>query len=242
MLRIEDYLQWKPEDTAGKYEPLVTSVNDRVFGEMVKAQKMKDAHKRKLAEKKNAEEAAKADKGKDKIKEGKKDAGKASKDELKEMGKESELVTDKPDATKAPAKDEKEAPAAPQDEVKDAAQDAKPQTGSDNVQDIAAAVHSGQPLDATRTDQFAKMLKTGGDEVKAALKALEQKKPVIWVWQEPVERWRWRNNEARMHEIRPGGWEERDWAVFADDRQCIDFIIEAKRWKEVERDVHDWCC
>jgi hypothetical protein len=242
MLRIEDYLQWKPEDTAGKYEPLVTSVNDRVFGEIVKAQKMKDAHKRKLVEKKNAEEAAKADKGKDQIKEGKKDAGKASKDEPKEVGKESELVTDKPDATKAPAKDEKKPLAAPQNEVKNAAKDAKPRTGANNVQDIAAAVHNGQHLDAAKTDQLAKMLKFGDDEIKAALKALEQKKPVIWVWQEPVERWRWRNNEARVHEIGPGGWEERDWAVFADERQCIDFIIEAKWWEEAERDAHDRCC
>jgi hypothetical protein len=242
MLRIEDYLQWKPEDTAGKYEPLVTSVNDRVFGEMVKAQKMKDAHKRKLAEKKKAEEAAKADKGKEPIKEGEKDAGKDPKVEAKEVDKGPEPTAEKPDATKSPAKVDKESPVVPKDEVKDGAKDAKPETGPNNVQDIAAAVHSGQPLDPAKADQLAKMLKSGGDEVKAALKALELKKPVIWVWQEPVERWRWRNYEARVHEIGPGGWEERDWAVFADDRECTDFDIEAKWWEEVERDVHDWCC
>jgi hypothetical protein len=49
MLRLKEWLEFKPEDSAGKFEVLVTSGHDRVFGDMVKAQR---------AERKKEEEAA----------------------------------------------------------------------------------------------------------------------------------------------------------------------------------------
>lgn len=69
-----------------------------------------------------------------------------------------------------------------------------------------------------------------------------KKKPVIWTWHDSCERWRWKNYEVGLHEVGPGGWEERDWKEFADDRGCEDFM-EDMAWEEkIEEDVHDWSC
>ena len=122
-----------------------------------------------------------------------------------------------------------------------------------------------KPFDPMReAELLAKMVAAGQtppgvgmEDVKLAFKALEaaaaggktdaggQKKeqtPVIWTWHDRCETWRWRNFEAKLHEVGPGGWEERDWKVFADDRGCEEFD-EDEAWVEVvEQDVHDWSC
>ena len=38
LLRLEDHVNYKPEGTTDKFEALVTTANDRVFGDMVVAQ------------------------------------------------------------------------------------------------------------------------------------------------------------------------------------------------------------
>jgi hypothetical protein len=66
--------------------------------------------------------------------------------------------------------------------------------------------------------------------------------PMIWVWHEKCERWRWRNFAAGCAVIEPGGWEERDWKVFADDRG-MEVHHSEMEWAEViEADIHDWSC
>ena len=99
----------------------------------------------------------------------------------------------------------------------------------------------------------------GMDDIKIAFRALEKaaesgmtrsggggdptkKGPLIWTWQDSCERWRWRNYEAGAHQIGPGGWEERDWKMFADDRGCHEYDQEEKITEVEEEDVHDWSC
>lgn len=60
MIRLKEWLVWKPEETATKFEVLVTSGHDRVFGEMVRAQraeakkKEEDEYRKKRAAQKEA--------------------------------------------------------------------------------------------------------------------------------------------------------------------------------------------
>lgn len=81
-------------------------------------------------------------------------------------------------------------------------------------------------------------------ESKARANALgdKQEGPMIWVWHEPCERWRWRNFAAGCAEIEDGGWEERDWRVFADDRGMVEFESEMEWEESLETDIHDWSC
>lgn len=64
MLRIASDVTYKPEDTSNKFEALVTTANDRVFGEMVKAQMAEERKKRKEKERREREAKEKADKEK----------------------------------------------------------------------------------------------------------------------------------------------------------------------------------
>ena len=322
MLRTEEYLQWKSEEAANKFEMLVTSGHDRVFGEMVKAQqaeerkkKDKEYKERKLAEKRAAEKEAKEknakgeedkkgdDKGDnieeleagEKPKGAKEDAGKPHRDDQTPDDKVAQAqpqaivakgdkvvvavpvkepdVDRKDDAVKhefepvAAAPGEATKPGAPEKaealaaEEKgqgaakpgDKAVDAPKQDGAKAKPDAKAR----KIQDAVREAQLlAKMVAAGEtppgvsiEDIALAFKALElaagadekiAQVPLIWTWHDPCERWRWRNYEAGLHEVGPGGWEERDWRVFADDRGCDDYDLE-ESWAEAdERDVHDW--
>lgn len=45
-----------------------------------------------------------------------------------------------------------------------------------------------------------------------------------------------------MHDVGLGGWEERDWKVFADDRGVPEFERDMESAEVEEEDVHDWSC
>lgn len=67
MLRLREWLEFKPSDTVGKFEILVASGSDRILGEMVREKRMVERkkeeieyYKRKKAQKEKAEEEAKA--------------------------------------------------------------------------------------------------------------------------------------------------------------------------------------
>lgn len=64
----------------------------------------------------------------------------------------------------------------------------------------------------------------------------------MWTWAESCERWRWRNYDAGLPLVAEGGWEERDWKVFADGREVTDFERDMEVAEVVEVDVHDWSC
>lgn len=64
--------------------------------------------------------------------------------------------------------------------------------------------------------------------------------PLFWTWTEKCEKWRWRNYDAGVHIIGPGGWEERDWQVFADGKKVEDWDIQQENIERQEIDVHDW--
>lgn len=101
MLRLREWLEFKPEDSAGKFEVLVTTGHDRIFGDMVKQQRMEarkkeeiEYYKKKKAQKEKADAEAKAKKeaggeGDEKDKSGEGDK------EKKEKGKNSDTSTKK---------------------------------------------------------------------------------------------------------------------------------------------------
>ena len=62
MIRLKEWLVWKPQEGAGEFELLVTSGHDRIFGEMVKAQRMemKKKEEEEYKKRKMAEREAKA--------------------------------------------------------------------------------------------------------------------------------------------------------------------------------------
>lgn len=69
MLRLREWLEFKPEDSEGKFEVLVTTGQDRIFGDMVKQQRMEARkkeeigyYKKKKAQKEKADAEAKAKK------------------------------------------------------------------------------------------------------------------------------------------------------------------------------------
>lgn len=61
ILRPKEWLVWKPEEGAGDFEVLVTSGHDRVFGDMVKAQRIEAKRKDQVEADKAKKAAAKQD-------------------------------------------------------------------------------------------------------------------------------------------------------------------------------------
>jgi hypothetical protein len=76
----------------------------------------------------------------------------------------------------------------------------------------------------------------------AAADAPKRDEPVIWMWSESVERWRWKNYAAGCAAFEDGCWEERDWTVFADDGGCEKYEGEQEVREVEEVDLHDWSC
>lgn len=78
---------------------------------------------------------------------------------------------------------------------------------------------------------------------KARAKAEPKKdEPVIWMWSEKVERWRWKNYADGCAVMQEGCWEERDWTVFADEWGCEKYEGEQEKEEWNDRDIHDWSC
>lgn len=359
MIRLEDTLSFKPEESANKFELLVTSGHDRIFGDMVKAQQAEERKKkeaayreRKLAERKKREKEGKGDDKKEEVdekegkKEGKKDEidGKEEKKEDKEGKKDDK--EGKKDEKAEPDEREQEgdevkvkhplpakplldvapgekllqtpAPGTPASNVavkdgEEIKREFSPMVGAADgkghaviavpiageaieeaegkkheVEAMAAIPKDVEEKKESKVDEvkgkeekprekidpmrdaelLAKMIQASGggpdgpvgiDDIKLAFKALERaadsamagptgdgngknKGPIIWTWSDRCERWRWRNFEAGVHEVGPGGWEERDWKVFADDRGCEEFEEEEEDHEIEEEDVHDWTC
>ena len=164
-------------------------------------------------------------------------------------------------------KDEKEVKPTDAQEGKDLKGDKEGKNGQDKA---AKPKEAKRPFDRMHeAELLAKMIKASGggpdgpvtmDDIKLAFKALEMatesgalnthsdptaKKdpgPLIWTWNDACERWRWKNYELGLHNITSGGWEERDWKEFADDRGYDEFE-EDESWAELQEiDVHDWSC
>jgi hypothetical protein len=115
MLRLREWLEFKPEDSVGKFEVLVVSGQDRILGEMVREKRMVERkkeeveyYKRKKAQKEAAEKEAKAkgegDRGEkdksdemegEKVKKAKSDTSTKKVKDGEEVGKAAEVVDDK---------------------------------------------------------------------------------------------------------------------------------------------------
>lgn len=164
--------------------------------------------------------------------------------------KEAEAKDPNPEVNGNKAKDDK----AKDDKVKD---DKVKDNKAKDVKDAKDA-KAKKPFDPVReAELLAKMVANGQtppgvgmEDIKLAFKALEaasephgkDKKdtPVIWMWHDRCETWRWKNYEIGVQDVGPGGWEERDWKVFADDRGCAEFDLEESWAEEDEEDIHDW--
>jgi hypothetical protein len=117
MLRLREWLEFKPSDTVGKFEVLVVSGSDRILGEMVREKRMVERkkeeieyYKRKKAQKEKAEAEAKAkggdgEKGKEKEKKMEKEKIKEG-DKKKDKGEGEEKA--KSDTSTKKVKDGKE--------------------------------------------------------------------------------------------------------------------------------------
>ncbi|WVR05300.1 hypothetical protein IAU60_002314 [Kwoniella sp. DSM 27419] len=92
-------------------------------------------------------------------------------------------------------------------------------------QALEAAINP-KPVDLNAADTGPE-----GDKTKVA---------VIWTWAERCEMWRWKNWEQGVAVLEPGCWEERDWKVFADDREVWDYDADEAIIELEEADVHDW--
>jgi len=373
MLRIEELLQWKPKESANKFELLVTSSHDRVFGGMVRAQHAEERKKKEIAYRERKAEEEKENGGKPKeAKEGKEGKGEEKEkkdDEKKDVNKRGdqkegegkkegekkvdrrngkddrekegdatkETISDKPDkahlavtraalaiGTPAPdspgsnvkVRDGEEihpsqspmvaavnndgehaivaVPVPAQGKVNEEAEDNKheveivaaaPEKKKDEPTDdnerkkdepdakgkekkAKERKEAREEFDPMRdAELLVKMLQASGggpdgplgmEDIMIAFKALERaaesgmarpggdpkkdKGPLIWCWGDSCERWRWKNFEAGVHDVNAGGWEERDWKVFADDRGCDEFDEDMEVLEIEEEDVHDWSC
>jgi hypothetical protein len=92
MLRLREWLDFKPEDIAGKFEVLVVSGHDRILGDMVRQYRMEQKKKeeKEYIEKKKAQKQAEAEKARGAI-EGKGRAGKELENQGGGDGKKPEI-------------------------------------------------------------------------------------------------------------------------------------------------------
>ena len=176
MLRLREWLEFKPSDTVGKFEILVASGSDRILGEMVREKRMVERkkeeieyYKRKKAqkEKAEAEEEAKA----------KGEGGETGKGEQKgeEKGEEKEEGKAKSDTSTKKVKDGKEVENAIDDKRKVGAAEGEVKEKEVEVEEgklmvaIPIKTDGVKDLDA-KHDQVA-VLPAPGEAAKAAAKA-----------------------------------------------------------------------
>lgn len=86
------------------------------------------------------------------------------------------------------------------------------------------------------------LVQCGADRQLGLKEKKAESEQLIWTWGESCERWRWKNYEAGVHNVGLGGWEERDWKVFADGKCVEDFEGDMESAEVVEVDIHDWSC
>ncbi|WWC89902.1 uncharacterized protein L201_004831 [Kwoniella dendrophila CBS 6074] len=282
LLRTDMYINFKPEEKANnQFEVLITSGHDRVFGDMVKAQREKEYRERKEREKKEKMAAAAA-KEKENNKEDKKPADineaiTAAKNEKKKQVSDDNKDKETPplsptsnvklidgEAIKPAEKDENDQN---KDQNDDKAIIAIPVTdnnadnddkghkdGKDKKHEPGNAAAGAVVVPGPKIAEAKKPMNM--DEIAQAFKAIENaqqkttnaddkkvdkdKIKLIWQWGDRCEMWRWKNYEAGLNDIGPGGWEERDWKVFADDREVWDFDDDEAIVEVEEKDIHDW--
>ncbi|KIR32732.1 hypothetical protein I352_04667 [Cryptococcus deuterogattii MMRL2647] len=292
LLRLDFAITWKPEDQIKKgFQGLITNSNDRVFGEMVKAQQAED-RKRKEKEYKERKEEERKRKEKEELQKqqeiGADETPVVPASNAKVLVGETivpicvaEPASDKaiiatPDITPSnvncknkkiqaeqqvvhhDVKHEAEAEVVPRPKATDCignkpseVEKNKPKEGDAKALERAIEPNDAGGFDgtnmATRVLELAstnEVLATKPNNAKSSAKdkSLVKKDPgpLFWTWTEKCEKWRWRNYDAGVHIIGPGGWEERDWQVFADGREVEHWDIQQENIEKQEIDVHDW--
>lgn len=125
----------------------------------------------------------------------------------------------------------------------------KPNEAEADAKELARAIKPSDAVGLDGVNMAMKALQPASDNNKlndakssAKGKYLVKKDPgpLFWTWTEKCEMWRWRNYDAGVHLVGPGGWEERDWQVFADDREVGDWDAEQEKIEKQEIDIHDW--
>ena len=116
--------------------------------------------------------------------------------------------------------------------LKDPSPDPKGPSATGNEKEPVTQTKTNKTIEDTNTKE--KGQKEGASE--------EEEEALIWTWAESCESWRWKNYEIGLHDIKDGGWEERDWKVFADGKGVGEFEEEEEEAEVLEIDVHDWSC
>ncbi|WVO13944.1 hypothetical protein L204_101569 [Cryptococcus depauperatus] len=299
LLRLDFFITWKPEEYLNKgFEALITHANDRVFGQMVKAQlaeerKKKEKDYRERKERERRERHAKEEKDKDKkkvvvgMKEGKDDetdetpgtppsnvqvrngksiAGPPTPDNSSDKAiiavpvNKPIAADDKDDKNKAADRDAKhEADAelvpGPKPQADDIAKGKdQPVFDEKDGRALVKALNPNGPIKKNDIDLAMKALELAkdatlqgmsGNDVKAPARDKAGAKgkdygPMFWMWSQSCEKWRWKNYKSDVHVVTPGGWEERDWEMFADGRGVQEWEADQAKIEKEEVDVHDW--
>lgn len=115
----------------------------------------------------------------------------------------------------------------------------KPNEAEADAKGLARAIKPSDAVCLDGVNMVMKALQPASDnktkpndaESSAKGKSLVKKDPgpLCWTWTEKCEKWRWKNYDAGVHLVGPGGWEERDWQVFADDREVGDWDAEQEK-------------
>lgn len=126
----------------------------------------------------------------------------------------------------------------------------KPNEAEADAKELARAIKPSDAVGLDGVNMAMKALQPASDnkakpnDAKSSAKGKSLVKkdpgPLFWTWTEKCEKWRWRNYDAGVHLVGPGGWEERDWQVFADDREVGDWDAEQEKIEKQEIDIHDW--
>lgn len=273
---------------------LITNSNDRVFGEMVKAQqaedrKRKEKEYRERKEKERKERKEKEEKEKQHGKTGIDEAPVMTASDANALDGEPPVITAKPPSHKAittipvitPSDDADSKNKNQQGDQQAVKKDVKQEIEAEHAPGPKAAdrtstanpagVEKNKKLNEADAKALARAIKPNGavglDGINMTMKALElavddnnlttkpndtkplaKDKPLVkkdpvplfWTWTEKCEKWRWRNYDAGVHLVGPGGWEERDWQVFADGRQIEYWDAEQEKIEKEEIDIHDW--
>ncbi|KAK8869727.1 hypothetical protein IAR55_000295 [Kwoniella newhampshirensis] len=140
------------------------------------------------------------------------------------------------------------AAAGPDKEVKEAEAEKESRKGKDETKQKENGNDEADDKNGGEDKEKAKLREREKEKQRQREKEKERERrhremenePAVWIWSAKCEKWRWRNYESGLHDIRPGGWEERDWKVFADGREVWDYDADEEEAEKEEVDVHDW--